>query len=336
MTVDTVVADTSLRQDSQHSGAAALWTLTRTNLYLARRRAMSKVLLVILLGLFALIVGFFVIEYNAIASAPLSTFNECPPRAAQCPQPTDAQLEAIRQQALDGIRSFVTFPTSLKLAGGYTGFVGALLIAILAGTLVGSEYGVGTLRLSLARGLSRAQTMAGQVIALAIVALATAIGMLLIGALVGVTIGPAVGGTIPNLTLEGVRELVLYGLALSLQLFVYALFALAFATLGRSAAAGIGGAIGLLFLELVATPIFQGIGAALGGDWGSRLQHTPDFFPSSNLSALIAHASEAPIGLNKVDPTTLDLTHAAIVIAVYVVVLVGGSYALFRLRDVTD
>jgi ABC-type transport system involved in multi-copper enzyme maturation permease subunit len=336
MTIDRIVAQTSLRQETQHSPARALWSLTRDNLYLARRRVMSKVLLAILLGLFALIVGFFVIEYNAVAGAPASTFNTCPPRAAQCPQPTDAQLEAVRQEALDGIRAFLTFPTSVGVAGGYTGFVGALLIAILAGTLVGSEYGQGTLRLSLTRGLGRVQVLAGQVIALAVLALGTGIGMLLVGTLSGVTIGPSVGGKIPDLTAEGVRELVVYGLAVSLQLFVYALFALAFATLGRSAAAGIGGAIGVLFLELVASPIFQGIGAALGGDWGSRLQHTPDFFPSNNLSALITRASEAPIRLNRVDPTTLDLTHAALVVAAFVVVLIVGSYALFRVRDVTD
>jgi len=331
MTIESVVAQTSLRQEVQDNPVVNLWTLMRVNLYLAWRRAMSKVLLAILVGLFALIVGFFVIEYNAVSGTPASTFSPgCGPRNAQCQPEPPAALEARKQSILTSIRTTVSLPASLGVAGGYTGFVGALLIAILAGTLVGSEYGLGTLRLSLARGLGRVQVLAGQVAALVVLALVTGLGMLLVGLLVGVTVGPALGATIPNASADGLREGTVYGLAVSLQLFVYTLFALGFATLGRSAAAGIGGAIGLLFLETVATPIFQAIGGALGGDWGSRLQHSPDFFPYNNLSALTDWAS------NRADSTTLDLTHAALVVAAYVVVLIGGSYALFRLRDVTD
>jgi ABC-type transport system involved in multi-copper enzyme maturation permease subunit len=333
MTIDTVVSQTSLRQEVQHSPATALWTLTRTNLYLAWRRAMSKVLLVILLGLFALIVGFFVIEYNAVSSTPASTFATCGPRttqSGQCQQEPPAALEARKQSILTSIRDTVSLPESLGVAGGYTGFVGALLVAILAGTLVGSEYGLGTLRLSLARGLGRVQVLAGQLIAFVALALVTGLGMVLVGLLVGVTVGPALGATIPNPSADGLREGTVYALAVSLQLFVYSLFALGFATLGRSAASGIGGAIGVLFLEVVASPIFQAIGGALGGDWGTRLQHTPDYFPNNNLNALATWAS------NQQDSTTLDLTHAALVTAAYIVVLIGGSYALFRVRDVTD
>jgi ABC-type transport system involved in multi-copper enzyme maturation permease subunit len=337
MTIDSVVAQTSLRQEAQDNPVGNLWTLTRVNLYLAWRRAMSKVLLLILLGLFGLIIGLIVIAYNAEVGAPLSAFSECPRGATNCPQISDAQLEQVKEQRLAAIRETVTFPSSLGLVGGYTGFVGALLIAILAGTLIGSEYGLGTLRLSLTRGLGRVQVLAGQVIAIAALALVASVGMLLVGVLVGVTIGPAIGGTIPNVTAEGARELIVYGLALSLQLFVYALIALGFATLGRSAAAGIGGAIGLLFLEFVATNIvFPIVGALVAGDWGERITHIPDWFPANNIGALTAHAGEAPISLTQVSSSTLDLTHAALVVAVYVVVLIGGSYALFRLRDVTD
>jgi ABC-type transport system involved in multi-copper enzyme maturation permease subunit len=46
--------------------------------------------------------------------------------------------------------------------------------------------------------------------------------------------------------------------------------------------------------------------------------------------------SDAPFGLNDVTPTTLDLTHAMLVVAAYIVVLIGASYLLFRTRDMTD
>jgi len=337
MTIDSVVAQTNLRQEVQDNPVAGLWTLIRVNLYLTRRRAMSKVLLAILLGLFAVIVGFLVLGFYSVSNTPTTSFSSCGPREAQCQPESQAQLEQRKQTAVDSIRATMTFPTSLAISGGYTGFVGALLIAILGGTLVGSEYGIGTVRLSLSRGLARSQILLAQVSALALVALGTVFSMLVIGALVGVTLGPALGATLPSLTAEGVRELLVFGLALSLQLGVYAFVALFFATLGRSAAAGIGAAIGLLFLEFVATNIvFPIVGALLTGDWGVRIQHVPDWFLGNNVGALTAHAGEAPIGLTQVSASTLDLTHAALVVAAYVVALIGGSYALFRVRDVTD
>ncbi len=339
MTLDTVVAQTDLRQQGNIGPVSTVWTLTKVNLSLVWQRAMSKVLLAILLGIFAVIVGFLVLAYEATSNEAASNFTECGTRAqqtTQCQPEPDSVLQARKQQSLNALGSLVTFPNDLALVGGYVGAMGVLLISILGGQLVGSEYGLGTLRLSLARGLSRAQLLAGQVIALAIISLITTFGMLVVGLLVGVTVGPAIGTTVPNLTAEGVRELLFYGLALSLTLFLYTQIALFFATLGRSAAAGIGAAIGTIFLEIVVTVVFAIVGGLVGGDWGTRIGHIPDWFPNSNASAIVTHVSDAPIGLNDVTPTTLDLTHALLVVAAYLVVLIGGSYVLFRTRDMTD
>jgi len=330
MTLGTL-SETSVRQEARRNPLTQFLWLVGVNLYLARRRIMSKVLLGILLGLFALIVGFYTLAYVSVQSTPTQT--DCPPRdQGGCFTPE------VQARALDGIRSLFTFPTSLGFIGGYTTFVGVIVICVMAGTVVGSEYGFGTHRLSLSRGLSRAQVLGGQVLAAAALSLITVAFMLGVGALLGVTLGPALGATVQGVSGEGVREIVFYWLAISLNLFAYALVALFFATLGRSTAAGIGAGIGLVFLEYVAQGILAIVFASnpslASGDIGKWLQQLPDWFLRTNVSDLVAHASEAPIAFNSAPG--LDLTHAALVAAAYCVVLVGGSYALFRSRDMTD
>src|SRR5579884_805618 len=163
MTIDTVVAQTDLRQQTRHSVFSALLYTTGVNLFLARRRTMTLILLGILLLLFAVEVGFASLIYNSLQNAAQGTGAG----------PTSPRERASLDVALKLYGGFLTFPTSLGLAGGFTGFIGALLFAILAGTIVGSEYGYGTLRMPLARGLARGTIVAGQVMGLAVMSLVT-------------------------------------------------------------------------------------------------------------------------------------------------------------------
>jgi ABC-type transport system involved in multi-copper enzyme maturation permease subunit len=332
MTLDSVVSQTGLRQQARHSLASAVAYVSAVNLFLARRRVMALILAGLLLLLFAIEVGFASLIYNSIQSAA-QTLQNCPAGSTTC-QPATPRETAALNAALKLYGGFLTFPTSLGMAGGFAGFIGALLVAILAGTVVGSEYGFGTLRMSLARGLGRGTIIAGQVIGLTVLSLVTSVIMLGAGALVGVTVGPAFGLSLGTVTGEGVREIVVYGLAVALNVLLYALIALFFATLGRSSAAGIGGALGVLFLEFLANFVFALIGGTLTGDVGEKIKHVPDWFPGNNVGALATQASYAPIPLNQ--QSTLDVTHAALVSAAYAVLLIGGSYLLFRTRDMTD
>jgi ABC-type transport system involved in multi-copper enzyme maturation permease subunit len=334
MSIGTLSTETEVRQEARHSPLAALVMLTGVNLYLVSRRAMSTILLGILLVLFAVEIAFTVFIYISLQNAAQAT---CPAGSTGCQPPPPQEVAAIHQaQQIYG--GFLTFPTSLGVGGAFAGFVGALLLAILAGTVVGGEFGLGTVRISLSRGLSRAQVLAGQVLAVAVLAIITSVVMLLAGALVGVTIGPAFGLTLGTVTLEGAREIVVYGFAVALNVLLYALFAQFFATLGRSTGAGIGAATALIFLEFLVNTVFGILrdSNVLTGDLGNWIKHVPDWLPGNNVGALAAHAGEAPIALTQVTATTVDLTHAALVTAGYIVVLLGATYAFFRLRDVTD
>src|SRR5262249_20204780 len=135
MTLGTLTnaAETGVRREASRKPFEQLLWLTGAKLYLGRRPGRSKGLLAILLGPFALVVGFVLLAYASIQSTPTQT--NCPPRAeGGCFTPE------IKARAIEGIRAPLTFPTSLGFAGGFTTFVGVIVLVVLAGTLVGSEY----------------------------------------------------------------------------------------------------------------------------------------------------------------------------------------------------
>ncbi len=192
------------------------------NVFLAWRRTMSKVLLGLLLGAYALLVLSLLLLYA---------------------------LAVANSDEVTGVRAILTFPTSLALPGALVRYLAPIFAAILAGALVGGEYAFGTYRLSLARGNSRAQVLGGQILAMAFIALIVSALMLALGLLVGVTLGPLLGSDLVIPYPDGWVQILWYWLALSLNIWGYMLVALFFATWGRSAAAGIGGALGVFIVE---------------------------------------------------------------------------------------
>lgn len=336
------------------------WRLTRWDLFAARRRVMSKVLAGILLGLFVLIVGFVVLGYVITQSAPIQGENCAPAPVAtsqtsgggsssgdqvQCQSLTAQQQQQIRDQETSSVRATITFPGSVQLAGGYTTFMGVILLAILAGAVVGGEFGFGTLRLALSRGMGRAQVLAAQVAALAILSLGISLVMLLLGILVGVTIGPLLGATLPALSGSGALGLVTYWLAVSFHLFAFAAIAFFLATLTRSTAAGIAGPLGYYVFELIAVGILTALGFAIRGDLGNFLSHVPDWLLGQNLDmvatkafAPLQAAAASGIASNNggVTGPTFGLGHALLVSLGYCVLLVGSTFFIMRRRDITD
>ncbi|WIG58725.1 MAG: hypothetical protein OJF49_001471 [Ktedonobacterales bacterium] len=327
--------------------------LTGWVLFSARRRIMSKVLGGVLLGLFVVIVALVVVAYAVTANSPVNeqnctsapvtatessgggtTVNGPPPE--QCQPLTPAEQQQVRQQRLESVREPVTFPNSLALAGGYTTFIGLILLTILAGAVVGGEYGTGTIRLWFSRGVGRGQLVAAQVIALVLLALLISAVMLALGALVGVTIGPLLGGTLAALPAGSIGEILLYWLAIALTLFAYAVIAFFMATLGRSTAAGIAVPLGFFLFEVIVGPILVAIGMLFQGTTGEIVRHIPDWFLSPNTSYLVSRASESPIALNSVEGNTLGLPHALFVVALYCVALIVLGLVLTQRRDVTD
>ncbi len=325
------------------------WRLTRWNLKLARRRLMSKILLAILLAGFLLVIGGLLLSYLAVSSFSSANLAAGCPTPAATDQPGSvppgcdpASIQRQQQQlqsAADGTRQLLTFPSVLGPTGGYIGFMGVILVCILAGALIGNEYSFGTQHLALSRGVSRAQVLAGQVGALAILALATPGAMLILGALVGLTLGPLLGGSIPAIPPTGLLQLLGFWLVLSLQLFAYSSIALLLATLGRSTAAGIAGSLGYLLFETIALSIISLIALALTGTGFDKvLAHLQDVFLGPNISGLLSGVNYSPLdlgGSGELASGGIAPMQGLSVALLYCILLVGLSYWALRTRDVT-
>ncbi|HEU4781900.1 MAG TPA: ABC transporter permease subunit [Ktedonobacterales bacterium] len=317
-----------------------VFRLTGWELYLAWRRVMAKVLIIIMVVAYALVITVVGIGLTAIQNQPAPQSFQCPPDAVGCQAPSQQELDQERAASIAQFSDPVTFPTSLGFAATVTRIVGLLLICILAGALVGSEYGFSTQRLAFSRGTSRLQMLTAQAIALAVISMVVAAGMLVIGAIVGLIMGPAFGVGVSMPSFGGWMEIIKFFIAFSFSLFAYTLVALAAATLGKSTAAGVGLALGVIVIELILTPILQAIGGAMYNfahiDFGNVLQHIPDWFLGSNVGALLGYAGQYPIGLAPAPSNDFSFARALLVSLVYCAILFGGSYFLLSRRDVTE
>lgn len=229
----------------------------------------------------------------------------------------------------------LSFPQSASFAGGVYNEIGTLLLIVLAGALIGSEYAYGTHRLSLARGVGRGQLLAAQVIALAILALISTAALIMLGGLLGIVGGLATGGG-EAISITGLGEMVVFWLAVALNGFAYAVIALWMGTIGRSVAGAIAGPLIFVFVELVATGILSVFQNAPNPDALTRLLAAiPDYMLGANLSELIQLSGQTPYKL--LDYTgRLGVAHALVMVALYCALFIGSAYFIFRSRDVRE
>ncbi|HKT38452.1 MAG TPA: ABC transporter permease subunit, partial [Ktedonobacterales bacterium] len=227
---------------------------------------------------------------------------------------------------------------ALSVGGGYVSYVGVLLFVVLAGALIGSEYSYSTLRLSLARGVGRGRLLAAQVVALLLLALGLTALMLILSGLMGL-LGSAAGVSQASLNVNGaalIGEIIVYWLALALNIFAYGLIALWIGTLSRSVAGAIAGPLVFIVVEVVAGNILSGI--AIGAEPDSLLSaigRLPEYLLGINTSALVTWAGAAPFPLTT-GPAPVSPPHALIVACVYCALFIFISYLALRNRDIVE
>jgi ABC-2 type transport system permease protein len=324
---------------------SVLLRLTGMELYKIRRRAMSKVFGIISAALTVL--AFLVISLGTIVvvndspssfGAPsCSQSNNTPGCSDQ--QPSQAQLEQAKQMALQGVSEPLRLPTSLDIATIVINFVGEILIIILAGSIVGGEYSVGTIRLMATRGPTRTQFMLGKIGAI-IVCIAIAFVVLTpLGILTGLLLN-LISGIAPSYTFFTAAWLgnaLLYIILCMLSVFTYAMMALFLGTMGRSTAAGVAGALVWALVEPIVGGILQIIGAVFKNTAGTIISAIPDYFVSNNLGALIQNQGQTIFrSIFGGGPSQLSNVHALIVVAVYLAVFIGLSWWLIIRRNITN
>jgi ABC-type transport system involved in multi-copper enzyme maturation permease subunit len=237
-------------------------------------------------------------------------------------------------------------PLSLIVTVGIIGYIGPILIAILTGTIVGGEYGVGTIRVLLTRGPTRTQYLLAKTLALLACITITMVILIplgiIVGALYNLFIGIHVDFTF--FTADWTLHAIAYILLAILHLFIYAIIALSLATLGKSTAAGIAGGLLWWFLEGVFTnilaPLIASFTPSATGDFVRTL---PDYLVGNNIGALLTEQSDyLTPSLRNASSTATDATstipdwRAWLVIAIYFVVFLGTTWWVSQKRDITN
>ncbi|HWO94522.1 MAG TPA: ABC transporter permease subunit [Dehalococcoidia bacterium] len=212
-----------------------------------------------------------------------------------------------------------------------TQLVGTFLGILLASASMGNEYGWGTIRSFLVSSPARWQFLTGKIVAVSVmVFLGTLAAM--VTAVVASTVISGVAGDLDYgfVDWQWLGDAALaYGRTV-LAIAPYIAIAFFFAAYGRSTLAGIGAAVGILFLENLITSLMR-----LAGDLPSRLTNV---LPGANVETLMLQ-NELGLALNfqersQTERIPLDPPFAALVLVAYIVALIAATYILFQKRDV--
>ncbi len=320
-----------------------LLRLISVELYKIRRRLMSKILSIVAI---IVTVGFFgIISIGSIfvLASPEATFLP-PPCTANLPvgtlcldhSPTQAELDQARQRALESVSSPLRPPASVDVALQIGSIIGLILIIILAGTIVGGEYSVGTVRLMFTRGPTRTQFFLSKVGAILICIVMGMIVLVPLGILTGAILNLLTGIGIDFSFFSGAWLLhtLLKLLIVMLELFVFGMLALCLSTLGRATAAGVAGSLVWWGLETVLGGFLFLIGNTITGAPGNFVRAIPDYFISNSIGALSQNQDHYITPTSQAS-TVSDL-QAFITLVVYLAVFIGVAWWVNQQRDVTN
>ncbi|RJO60499.1 MAG: hypothetical protein C4542_09420 [Dehalococcoidia bacterium] len=276
-------------------------------LFKLRKRTMTGVLIIILVGIIALV------NFLLLAISKVDLPGGGP--------------------GMGNIQDLLGLPAAIPFALSIISSFGSVLAIILTASSVGNEYNWRTIRTALISSESRFKFLTAKLISLAILVLA---GML-IGVVTGFIIGlitTAIGGYTFNFSFATGSYFWEQFLQFWRTFFVitpYALLGFLMAIVGRSAMPGIATGIGVFFLEGVITMFMS-----LAGGWIAKV---PDYLLTANVNAITA-LNNLPQGFhpgNGAGATGAlpSIPHAFITLGIYALVFLVLGYYLFRKRDVT-
>lgn len=321
---------------------SVLLRLIGMEIYKIRRSTMSKVLgtlAVFLALLVTLTVGAEVaINLNTPAGqfVPLCQTQLAGPQRLNCTLLSPGEMERIKQATISGLSEPLRLPESLELAVTQGEFNPAIiLIIILIGSSAGSELSVGTIRLMFTRGPWRGQFLLAKYGAALVCVFFGVLGMALLGATAGQLFN-LLSGVPQNwhfFSAAWLGHALLYLLATMLNWWMYAVVAIFFGVLGRSTAAGIGGALTWFFVEPIISSILTAAGAFSLGGVSVFLHALPDYLMGNNARAL--QLNQAQYLFSNAGSSQPDL-HALLTLAVYLAAFISLTWWLNESRDVTN
>jgi ABC-2 type transport system permease protein len=234
---------------------------------------------------------------------------------AQCRQQSGRQQAQLQQQY-----SGFTLPGSLSTALGMAHGIGLVLLAVLTASVVGSDYGLGTLRPILARGTGRLSYLAGKLLVLVAVS-AGAMLVVVIATAVSSLVASAIAQPPPGAA-EGLRDWTDAALDLPLtwaSFIPFIAFTGMVTVLTRSSAAGMAIGLGYYFAEGI-------LAAALSAFF--------EWFEAAAALMLIRNINALSGGGFGFGGAEIGSVQAGLVLGAYVAVFAGISGWLFQRRDV--
>jgi len=325
---------------------STLLRLIGVELYKLRRRMMSTVFSTIAISTiilaFMLMAAFSLIVLSEPISdflpVPCSTIHDSNIQPCLDHPPTQVDLAKSEQEKLGRIQSIsspLRLPDSFMLSIQIINSIGLVFIIIMAGTIVGGEYSVGTVRLMFTRGPTRTQFLLSKLGALIVCITLGLTVLTLIGIVTGSILSLIIGTSTSFSFLTGtwILHATLYLLLAILSLIVYSMIATFLSTLGRTSSAGIAGGLVWWGLEGILGLIFNALGEFNQGPFGNFLKAIPDYFISNNVEALLQNQSQY---LQGDQPSRLSDLHALLVLIGYLALFIGLSWWVNKHRDVTN
>ncbi len=315
-------------------------------LYKIRRRPLSKVLL--LIGIAFIILGFGFLSISSIISASSPVESYLPPRCdnssngiqEQClnraPTQQDlAKAEQAKQQEVRATAAPLHLPGSLSTAIDIINFIGVILLIILAGTIAGGEYNIGTVRIMLTRGPTRTQFLLAKFGTMLICSLFTLFILGLLGIITGALLNLMTGVSIDIKFLTGawILHSILFLLAAVLSLFLYSALAICLSTLGKATVAGVAGALIWWFVERILGSALAFFGQTIRGPFGDFLQTVPNYLMFNNIGALLSNQEQYVSGGLS---SSISNIHAVLVLVVYLGGFIGIAWWINEARDITS
>jgi ABC-type transport system involved in multi-copper enzyme maturation permease subunit len=188
------------------------------------------------------------------------------------------------------------------------------------------------------RGPTRTQFILAKLGAILTCALLGTIVLTMLGLILGAFINLIFGTNVDMHFLSGTWLLhaLLYLALTVLNLFIYAVIAACLSTLGRTTAAGVAGTLIWWVLENILSGILYLLSTAFNqGFVGAFLRTIPDYFIYNNLSALQQNQHQYLLP-DSAQPVQIPDARALIVLAVYLVLLIGITWWVNEKRDVTN
>ncbi len=197
--------------------------------------------------------------------------------------------------------------------------LGIILVAILAASMTGAEYGWGTLQQTLARGTSRNQYLTAKLLAIAIVVFGGVLTAVLVGMLANIITGTLIEGVIDWNGFTGYFFASL-GRTL-LMLAVYTSMAVFFAVLMRSYATGMAVTVAWYIGESITISHLS-----IANSWWPEAAR---YFIGYNINNLMTmNAADLFI-------ETAPWWQSCAILLAYMIVIITATYYLFRRQDLT-